>query len=187
MPTIVPVVRHQDLLESRPLKTGESFALVVAEPLFNALTFDKTEYAIGDTAELRIAGAHLKAPLEVVVETNDGAGWVYADTVKAEPAADGKSASVQWRVPDPSAPRSTTAPASAPEPGTGVDDLQFEDGADLSGCDVAWMRARLHGLDGEQVQFFLDREDEAGNFVEIGEATALVRDNEARAGVPLGA
>lgn len=173
---------------SRPLRTGTNFVLARPAPvLVRLLSWSATDVEAGALVELRVAGSGLREPVELIVEreTDDGA-WAWAASVEAQPAADGASAVAQWTVPRPGDPVPARAPddAAAAEPGVSVSELAFDDAPALDG-DTAWMHARVAGLEGRQVQVLLDREDEGGTFVEVGEATAVVHTGEVHAGIPL--
>jgi hypothetical protein len=75
--------------------------------------------------------------------------------------------------------------ARPPEPPPRVMALErarFEDARDLDGGPV-WLVASATGLDGQCVRVVLEREVALGEWVEAGEATAMVKAGGVRAGV----
>jgi hypothetical protein len=87
-------------LESRPLKTGAAFTLVIAAPRMYKLAWDKANYAPGDACELSLAGRNLgKAPLDLVVEVEKDGVWMAVEKLQAK-VEDGEITAVaNWKFP----------------------------------------------------------------------------------------
>jgi uncharacterized protein YfaS (alpha-2-macroglobulin family) len=87
-------------LESRPLKTGAAFTLVIAAPRMHKLAWDKANYAPGDACELSLTGKNLgKGPLELVIESEQNGVWMEVDKVQAKVDDGQATAAANWKFP----------------------------------------------------------------------------------------
>lgn len=186
-------------LESRPLRTGKTFTLVVHAARVHYLGWDRADYAPGDACKLSLVGQHLgKQPLEVVVEAEENGAWVEVDRVKAKVDSDQSSAAVEWKFPVP--PGHAEAPAAReeeqrespvraepaqPEVEQGrLVACKFEDGLELGDAETAWMKVNCAGLEKQTVQIVLEREEDGG-WNEVSSAVSTVKAGEARTGMPV--
>ena len=60
---------------------------------------------------------------------------------------------------------------------------KFQDGIDLDG-DTAWLATQCGGLEGQQVQFVLERED-GGEWRPVASGVSTVKAGEARSGIAI--
>jgi len=253
-------------LQSRPLRTGTSFTLVMHASHLQYVHWDRADYAPGDSCVLSLEGDHLgNEPVEVTVEAEqeDGAWapvgkaqvqidpeqsvgtakWTvpvppgHAEALGAREAArrgqlveaawaehevdEGESLAANIRVegmegekltviverempdgswsavaagqpvvsggqcampwtPPPEPPTPPKEPGSPP-----AGELlagKFEDGADLGDADTAWLKVDCAGMEHQEVQLVLEREEDGG-WVEVGSAVSTVKGSEAHAGI----
>ena len=98
----------------------------------------------------------------------------------AEKAAAQNSALPPARPRPPAGPGNPMLPA---EDGSLISDARFEDARDLERGGAVWMLARAVGFEGSQLELVLEREDESGRWIHVGQAVATVRSGAVRAAV----
>ena len=76
-------------------------------------------------------------------------------------------------------------PVKIGTPAGGLVACRFEDGADLGGAETAWLHAECAGMENEQVQLVLEREEEGG-WTEVSSAVSTVKAGEVHTGIPVG-
>ena len=170
--------------QSRPLRTGAQFNLVL--PILRVVTrrWEKASYQAGEEGKLIVSGVGLgKEALTLTVEAEDERGrWSAVAKVRAEVDAEGKQASATWTFPK--APVVPGAATVREADGSVLSDARFEDPADLEKeGGTAWLLARAEGFEGRGLQVVLEREEEPGKWVEVGQAVATVKSGALRAAV----
>ena len=111
-------------------------------------------------------------------EMPDGS-WRYQAHV--EGAIEGGRCAVDWQVP-------AAAESMSAVGGTAAGILlecRFEDGADLTAGQTAWLVAKGARLEGQLVDIVLEREQGENEWVPVAKAVSTVKVGEARAGIPL--
>ena len=145
---------------------------------------DKTELTAGDTVSVQVEGHQLEgAPLVVFVEREEPDGsWRYY--AHMEGTLEAGLCKVAWQVPGSDERKSKSAEGRAAA--VSLLECRFEDGAELTEGQTAWLVAKLGGLDGSLVEIILEREQAENQWVPAGQAVSTVKVGEARAGIPLG-
>ena len=170
--------------QSRPLRTGADFNLVVPVLRVVARRWEKASYQAGDEGKMIVSGIGLgKEPLAVTVEAEtDRGGWSAVAKVRAEVDAEGKEATARWTFPK--APVVEGAATVREADGSVLSDARFEDRTDLENeGGTAWLLARADGFEGRSLQVVLEREEEPGRWVAVGQAVATVKSGALRAAV----
>lgn len=170
--------------QSRPLRTGAEFSLVVPVLRVIARRWEKASYQPGEEGKLIVSGVGLgKGPLTFTVEAEDERGtWSAVAKVRAEVDAQGKEAAARWTFPE--APVVAGEATIREADGSILSDARFEDLTDLEReGGTAWLLARAEGFEGRSLQVVLEREEEPGKWVAIGQAVATVKSGALRAAV----
>jgi len=170
--------------QSRPLRTGAEFSLVV--PILRVVTrrWEKASYQAGEEGKMIVSGAGLgKEALTFTVEAEDERGrWSAVAKVRAEVDAKGKQAAGSWTFPK--APVVPGAATVREADGSVLSDARFEDPTDLeTEGGTAWLLARAEGFEGRSLQVVLEREEEPGKWVSVGQAVSTVKSGALRSAV----
>jgi hypothetical protein len=170
--------------QSRPLRTGAEFSLVVPVRRVVMRRWEKASYRAGEEARLIVSGVGLgKEPLTLTVEAQDDRGvWSAVAKVRAEVDAEGKQAATTWTFPK--APVVSGAATVRESDGSVLSDARFEDPGDLEKeGGTAWLLARAEGFEGRSLQVVLEREEEPGKWVAVGQAVTTVKSGALRSAV----
>jgi hypothetical protein len=172
----------QSQKESRPLRTGTGFDLVLPTMRIVIRRWDKVSYEPGEECTISILGLSLgKAPLPVTIETQKKDGsWSAVAKLKADMSDDQREAVAKWRFPQ-KPPESSSAREID---GSAVSEARFEDTKDVRDGGPVWVTAKAEGFEGKQLQVILERE-ENGKWVAAGQAVGTVKSGQLRAAVTL--
>jgi hypothetical protein len=172
----------QSQRESRPLRTGQGFDVVLPTMRIVIRRWDKVSYEPGEECTISILGLSLgKAPLPVTIETQKSDGsWTSVAKLNAEISSDQREAVAKWRFPQ-KLPESSSVRETD---GSALSDARFEETRDIREGGPVWVTANAQGFEGKQLQVVLERE-EAGQWVAAGQAVATVKSGKLRAAVTM--
>jgi len=169
-------------LVARPLRTNRKFVLVVRQTRIVHGRWAKASYAPGEECELVVTGRNLgDEPLTLEIELEEAGGWQRVGVVRPEINSEATEARARWTVP---ARKPERLPESERLQQGAIVEARFED-EDLEVGETAWMSTRFSGLDDSMAQFVLERRRADHSWAEVGQATSLIRDGRARAGLTL--
>jgi len=170
--------------QPRPLRTGSRFRIVLPILRVVARNWEKPGYQAGDEGKMIVSGVGLgKEALSLTVEAEDErGGWSAVAKVRADVDAEGKKAVATCTFPK--APVVPGAATVREADGSVLSNARFEDVRDLEKeGGTAWLLARAEGFEGRSLQVVLEREEEPGKWVAVGQAVTTVKSGALRSAV----
>lgn len=161
-------------LNSRPLKTGKAFTLVVHAPRLHHLGWDGTDYAPGDACRLTLTGKNLgKQPFDVSVEAEQDGVWVEVDKVQATADSTQSAATVDWKFPVPRGHAEALAAREQTLRGNLIRAVWAQPEVTEGGALGAQVEAE--GMDGKKLVVLIEREFPDGSWRCVSHAEGEVR------------
>lgn len=171
-----PVLHRPDAsLNSRPLKTGRAFTLVVHHARVQQLAWDRVDYAPGDACRLTLTGKNLgKDPFEVSIEAEQDGAWVEVAKVQAEVESGQSTARADWKFPVPAGHAEAVAAREAALRGKLIRGVWAEPEVTEGSALAAQVEAE--GMEGKTLTVFVEREFPDGSWRCVFHAEGEVRD-----------
>jgi len=162
-------------LNSRPLKTGKSFTLVVHAPRLHHLGWDDTNYAPGDPCRLTLTGKNLgKEPLEVSIEAEQDGVWVEVEKTQAKAESGQSTATVDWKFPVPAGHAEAVAAREAALRGSVIRAVWAE--SEVTEGSALAAQVEAEGMEGRTLVVFVEREFPDGSWRCVFHAEGEVRE-----------
>ena len=161
-------------LNSRPLRTGKTFTLVVHAPRLHHLGWDRTDYAPGDACRLTLTGKSLgKQPFDVSVEAEQDGVWVEVEKVRATADASQSAATVDWKFPVPRGHAEAQAAREQTLRGNLIRAVWAQPEVTEGGALAAQVEAE--GMEGKKLVVLIEREFPDGSWRCVSHAEGEVR------------
>jgi len=162
-------------LESRPLKTGATFTLIVPAPRLHQLGWDNADYSPGDAAELTLSGKNLgKDPLEMVVEVEQDGAWLEVEKVQGTPDSSQSTVKANWKFPVPPGHAEAVAAREEAQRGNLLTAVWAQTEVSEGATHVAQIEAER--MDGQKVVVLIEQELPDGTWRCVAHDEGAVQD-----------